>query len=120
MATILIADDDDASRLLLTTLLVHAGHVVVQAANGRDALDSARRERLDLVITDLSMPEISGPEFIRELRRQGMKTRIALYTATPESNALRDFMGIYAVATIIPKPSEPHAMLRKIEEALAT
>ena len=60
MATIVVADDDAASRMLMTTLLEHAGHTVTAVASGGEALDLVRRGPPDLVLTDLSMPGIAG------------------------------------------------------------
>jgi CheY-like chemotaxis protein len=120
MATILIADDDANTRLLVQTVLSHAGYRVVEAATGSQALESAVTEVPDLILLDLSMPDIGGPELLRALRADP-RTRavnVAVYTATPMSPALRDFMEIYGVRQAIPKPSEPPELLMAVEEAL--
>lgn len=120
MATILIADDDAASRLLLETLLQHMGHAVTSAANGADALQIAYTVRPDVVLADLSMPALSGAEFVRALRKDSRTkaSRIALYTATPVNAALRDFMDIYGVLALIAKPAEPAIVMQTIEDLL--
>jgi CheY-like chemotaxis protein len=63
MAKILIVDDRPTNRQFLVTLLVYTGHHLLEAADGAAALDMARRERPDLVITDLIMPSMDGFEF---------------------------------------------------------
>jgi CheY-like chemotaxis protein len=120
MATIVVADDDAASRMLMTTLLEHAGHTVAAVANGTEALDLVRREPPDLVLTDLSMPGIAGVDLIRALRRdpQTRGVRVALYTATLPNAALRDFMNDYEVVSILSKPAEPETILSAIAEIL--
>jgi len=67
-ATILIVDDDAANRSVLVSLLGYLGHRVVEAADGREALALAQRERPSLVITDLLMPVMDGFDLARRLR----------------------------------------------------
>ena len=120
-ARVLIVDDDANTRLLVTTLLRHAGHDPVEAADGIEGLARAREARLDLIIFDLSMPGMSGMEFVRALRADPelRDINLAIYTATPMNPALRDFMEIYSVSDAIPKPSEPKEFLQAVAEALA-
>lgn len=120
MATVLIADDDPNSRLLIRTILTHVGHIVLEAADGADALALARADTPDLILLDLSMPAMNGAEFLRALRADPGTNgiRVALYTATPMNAALRDFMEIYAIGHVVPKPSEPAALIEAIELAL--
>ncbi|MEO6835261.1 MAG: response regulator [Candidatus Tumulicola sp.] len=120
MANILILDDEYANRLLLTTVLRHAGHRVLEAATGAEAVRIAGERRLDLLLVDLSLPGMSGAEVIRAVRSQSATVgmRIALYTGTPVDAALRDFMERNAIAHVVPKPSDPHALLRAVEAAL--
>jgi CheY-like chemotaxis protein len=66
---ILIVDDNTALRNFLRLLLVCAGYAVYDAANGRDALRIMAQEPIDLVITDLIMPEMEGLETIFAIRR---------------------------------------------------
>lgn len=122
MASLLIADDDEATRLLVRTVLEHAGHRVAEAADGAKALAAIGLERPDLVLLDLSMPAIGGPELMRTLRADPATRSIAvaLYTAMPLGAQLRDFMEIYGICGLIPKPSEPPAMIAAVEEALRT
>jgi CheY-like chemotaxis protein len=66
--TILVADDNAFSRELMRELLEASGHVILEAINGRNALDLIRRCRPDLVFLDLQMPQQDGFGVIRELR----------------------------------------------------
>ena len=120
MARILVADDDAASRLLVATVLQHAGHTVIEAADGDAALSAVAAENPDLLLVDLNMPGTSGVNVIRRLRGDARHRdlAIALYTATPPNAAMRDFMEIYAVRAAVPKPSEPEELLRALEGAL--
>src|SRR5579864_5202709 len=99
MATILVADDDPNNRLLVQAVLSHAGHTVIEAPDGREAIAQAKATAPDLILLDLSLPAMSGPEFVRALRAdpQIAATAVALYTATPMNAALRDFMQIHGI-----------------------
>jgi CheY-like chemotaxis protein len=68
--TILIVDDEAAIRGLLIELLGDEGYAVIAATNGRTALDLARQQRPDLIVMDVMMPELDGPETVRRLRAE--------------------------------------------------
>jgi DNA-binding NarL/FixJ family response regulator len=67
-ATVLVVDDDEVCRELISTVLGRAGFSTVDAANGEEAMAAARRHRPRLVILDVRLPDISGYEICRELR----------------------------------------------------
>ena len=69
MKRILVIDDDWQMREMMHQALDRAGYDVVDAANGKIGMNIQRQEPVDLVITDLIMPEKEGIETIRELRR---------------------------------------------------
>jgi DNA-binding NtrC family response regulator len=69
MADILIIDDDDRLRRLLTRILNGAGHTVREAENGRLGIAEFQRQQPALVISDIVMPDIEGIETILTLRR---------------------------------------------------
>ena len=68
MKTILVAEDRDASRELVRTLLEHSGYLVLEATNGAEAVDIAKANLPDLVLLDLHMPVKNGFDVLRELR----------------------------------------------------
>ena len=68
MATILVADDERAIRLLLDMVLTDEGHRVLFAADGRQAQEQCERERPDLVIADIMMPFLDGATLCRQLK----------------------------------------------------
>jgi CheY-like chemotaxis protein len=69
MADILLVDDEEQLRELLTFVLENAGHIVRKAADGNEALESYRNDPADVVVTDIVMPNKEGTETILELRR---------------------------------------------------
>jgi len=69
MALIMIVDDDAHIQLALRQIVESAGHRVIEASNGQDAIDLFEEFRPDLVITDVFMPQTDGIETIRAIRR---------------------------------------------------
>ena len=73
--TILVAEDEESIRRLAKRILEGLGYRVFEAENGQQALERIRdqRARIDLVVTDIGMPQISGPEIYRTVRDAGMQ-----------------------------------------------
>ncbi len=85
MKKILIADDSPAMRsLLISTIEALEGFEIVEAANGFEALRLLPRENVDLVITDINMPDINGLELIRYMRDNSMYRSIPLFIISTE------------------------------------
>lgn len=75
-ATILIIEDDASVRMLLARVLEDAGYQVYEAANGRQGLERFHTQPVDLVVTDLEMPEMNGLEVILELTRAFLNVKV--------------------------------------------
>jgi CheY-like chemotaxis protein len=117
MAKILIADDEEANRILLRAILSSCGHELLEASDGEGALSVARRELPDLIILDLFMPNTDGHQVVRALRSDPAtaSTRVALYTASEPDAAMCDFMSYSRIEQIIPKPGDPEDVLRIVD-----
>jgi DNA-binding response OmpR family regulator len=76
MARILLIDDDDLVRAMLSRTLAQFGHVVIEARNGKEGMALFTASGADLVITDLVMPEKEGLEVVMELRAGDNPPRI--------------------------------------------
>jgi DNA-binding response OmpR family regulator len=83
MAKILVADDDDDIRKLLRRLLQAEGYVVVEAADGEEALKQARAEHPDLIILDLNLPKMDGFDVCAQIKKDPSvnKTPVLMLTA---------------------------------------
>jgi len=77
---ILIVDDNKELREILQEYLKGEGHAAEGAANGREALERHHEEPFDLIITDLNMPEISGMELIKSIRKENQDTEFVIIT----------------------------------------
>ena len=120
MTLILVVDDNANDVDHLTAVLEGDGFRVATAFNGRDALETARRERPDLIVSDLLMPALDGSSLLRQVRHDPQLALVpfVVYSATctdPEDEQLALDLG--ATAFLV-KPSEPDVLLRKIRAAL--
>ena len=78
---ILIVDDEENTRIGLTKLLTQDGFEVESAANGCEALDYLDQKKVNLVISDINMPDMNGLTFLRELSRKFPSTSVIMITA---------------------------------------
>jgi len=117
MAHILLAEDDDAMRLFLARALGEAGHEVVTAADGTEALPWLERECFDLLLSDIVMPGIGGIELARHCERLCPQTRIMLITgfAAVSLEASREAPR----ATVLSKPFHLRDLVLEVERRLA-
>ena len=81
MATILIADDEEIVRFALSVKLKEHGFSVMEACNGRDAVDICMKEHIDAVLLDLKMPEMDGIETLQELKENNNDVPVIMVTA---------------------------------------
>jgi two-component system chemotaxis response regulator CheY len=120
VARILIIDDEASIRRPLQILLERAGHEVVSAANGSEAVRLWRRRAGDMVITDIHMPEKNGLEAIIELRQIAPETRI-LAMSGGDLNTRVDVLGnatLLGAVHTISKPFTLTEMLQAVERVL--
>ena len=78
---ILIVDDEENARIGLSKLLSQEGYEVDSVGNGFEALDFLSRQKVNLVISDINMPEMNGLAFLRELSRNYPSTHVIMITA---------------------------------------
>jgi DNA-binding response OmpR family regulator len=114
--TILVVDDEERLVSLIESYLSQEGYRVVRAADGRQALDVARREKPDLVVLDIMMPEMDGYEFMRQ-RRQEADTPIILLTARVEDD--EKVIGLELGADdYMTKPFRPRELVARVRTVL--
>ena len=78
---ILLVDDEENARIALSRLLTREGYIVETAANGFEALVYLREHDVNLIVTDINMPEMNGIEFLREVNRSFPGSNVIMITA---------------------------------------
>lgn len=78
---ILVVDDEENARIALAKLLANEGFTVDSVANGFEALSYLRQQEVDLIITDINMPEMNGITFLKELNKSFPKNNVIMVTA---------------------------------------
>ena len=120
MARILAVDDSAAMRRLVTLALKQKGHDVSTAEDGVQALDFAQRQHVDLVVTDVHMPNMDGITLVQELRALESYRYTPILMLTTESSPEAKARGRAAGATgWIVKPFDPERLLGAIAKVLA-
>src|SRR4051812_49040258 len=120
MASILIVEDRPIDRKLLATVLASGGHRVLEATDGIDALRSLRRDRPDLIISDILMPTMDGYELVRQIRgTPGVSdVPVIFYSATYHEREAKILAQQCGVAAILTKPSAPKKILTTVQSVL--
>jgi two-component system OmpR family response regulator len=117
---VVVADDDEDTRLLIATSFRRAGFAVLEAANGVELLDSFAQEPhgRTLVVSDIGMPEMDGITATDALRRTGVRTPILLVTAFGDERTLRDARAAGADRVLL-KPLDFSDLLKAALELIA-
>ena len=99
-ATILTVDDSASMRQMVSFTLKRAGYTVVEAADGVEALNYARTSAVDLVLTDVNMPNMDGISLVRELRQLQAYKFVPMLMLTTESGQDKKMLGKAAGAGV--------------------
>lgn len=115
---VLVVDDSDDYRRIVSYLLSNAGCEVVQAHDGREALQAASEAPLDLIISDLAMPKVNGYEMLTTLRSQPETSGVPTIVVTGATNRahMRDVLD--GVTAFLDKPVKNAALLEAVRGVL--
>jgi len=120
MATILAVDDSASMRQMVAFTLEGAGHEVIEAVDGEDALAKAKASKPDLVLADFNMPKMDGITLIRELRKLPGFEHIPMLLLTTEYATDKKAEGKAAGATgWLVKPFDPDKLLATIDKVVS-
>jgi two-component system chemotaxis response regulator CheY len=116
---VLTVDDSTSMRQMVKATLLSAGYDVVEAADGQEALEYARENPVDLVITDVNMPRMDGITLVSELRSLPTYRLTPVLLLTTESSMDKKMEGKKAGATgWIVKPFNPAQLLATLARVL--
>ena len=117
--TVLIVDDSESIREVVSFTLENAGYDLLIGIDGKDALKFLDGRVIDLLITDLHMPEMNGIELIREVRKNDKYKRIPILFLTTESQKEKKMEAKAAGATgWIIKPFVPAKLLAALNKVM--
>jgi two-component system chemotaxis response regulator CheY len=119
MATILAVDDSVSMRKLVAATLAEAGHRVVEAADGVEALAAAKANSLNLIISDVNMPNMDGLSFVKQVRGLPQYKFVPILMLTTEIDPTKKQEARAAGATgWMVKPFSPEKLLDTIRKVL--
>lgn len=118
MASILVIDDNEPVRGFLRAVLEGQGHTVTEAGQGRAALDSLRRSPVDVVLTDIYMPDCDGLEVIMTLRREFPAIRIVAISGGSGDRNLLAAARQLGAHEVLEKPINIEELLKIVGAAL--
>jgi DNA-binding response OmpR family regulator len=128
LAKILIADDGRVMRTVITAKLTEKGYAVTAVASGREALESIKRDPVDLVVLDIHMPDMDGLETLRHLRESHTAIQLPVIMATANDQdadviesfeaGANDFVSKPINFPVLFARMETHLKLKRAMEAL--
>lgn len=119
MSTVLIVDDSQTLRQMLSDLLREQGIKVVEATNGMEAKERIQSKAPDLVITDLIMPQMNGYELCRWIKNEPTTQSIPVLICSTKSEEFDRYWGMKQGAdAYITKPFHPPELLKTVRQLL--
>jgi len=119
MKNVLVVDDLKAQLNLITAYLTEEGFNVITAGNGNEALEKASAQSFDLVITDLVMPEMSGLEFCRKLKKNPETASIPVIACTTKDRDMdKKWAKKQGVVAYLVKPFTREEMISTVKNSV--
>ena len=116
---ILLVDDEEETTRPLAVYLLKNKFSVTTAANGREALEAVAKDRPDILLTDVLMPEMDGLELVRRLRRDAGTSFLPVIVFSRKSDVADRLKGFEAGSDdYLPKPFDPEEMLQRVKAVL--
>ena len=113
---VLVVEDNEINRMLVTEMLGNAGHIVEEARNGREGVEAAMRAHFDIILMDISMPEMDGIEATRRIRSSNGPCRdVPILGLTAHAGAEeRERFAASGMQFCLAKPIRRNALLQQI------
>ena len=118
---VLVVDDDDDVRTITKLSLTNVGGLaVVEARNGPEGLDLAQREHPDLILLDVMMPEMDGPQTLQALRQHASTADIPIVFLTAKAlQSEIDRLRQFDVCGVLSKPFDPLTLAARLREVMS-
>jgi len=118
MAKVLLVDDAAFMRMRCAKVLTKMGHSVVEAENGLQALDVFDREAPELVLLDITMPEMDGLEALKQIKKRSPNAKVAMVSAMGQQDMVLEAIKSGA-ADFVLKPFDEDRLISAIEKLLS-
>ena len=115
--TVLVVDDAAFMRMMIRDILSKEGYVIHEAVNGRDAVEKYAEVRPDLVTMDITMPEMSGIDALREIRGADPTARVLMVSAMGQQRMIVEALEAGAMDFLV-KPFQPTKVLETVKKCL--
>ena len=116
MYHLLVVDDEEAIRTLIKKYATFEGYQVTEAANGMEAVELCRKQRFDLIIMDVMMPELDGFSACREIRKDSATPVLMLSARGEEYDRIHGFET--GVDDYVVKPFSPRELMMRVQAIL--
>ena len=117
-ARVLVVDDERSMRELLSIVLRRDGYDVLLAADGKGAVDTLKKERVDVLITDIRMPEMSGVDVLREAKRIDPEIVSIIMTAFASTETAVDALRLGAADYVHKSPNAVNDLRLRVRKEL--
>ncbi len=114
MKTILVVDDEDSIRESLRMLLGNKGYRVVTAENGREGIGEIERSTPDLILTDISMPDMEGIEFLKTVRSKNKDLPVIVMSGHATGTKFFKAAALLGATATLKKPFSAAALYEAI------
>ncbi len=114
---VMVVDDDSAMRTYCKKMLVENGFDVVEAANGTEAISVYKESQPDMVLMDITMPDMDGLTALKEIKKIDPGAKVAMVTAIGQQALVMEALKTGAMDFVI-KPFDQESVLGTIEKAL--
>ncbi len=117
--TVLVVDDAAFMRMMIRDILSKEGYAIHEAVNGRDAVQKYVEVRPDLVTMDITMPEMSGLDALREIRLKDPQAKVLMVSAMGQQKMIVEALESGALDFLV-KPFQPTKVLETVKKCLQT
>jgi len=113
MAAILTVDDSRAVRSIVAKQVKGLGFEVIEAEDGVQGLERLRQSKVDLVLLDVTMPNMDGPTMLQKMRESGDETPVIMLTSESQRSTVANAMRL-GIADYVLKPFKPEELRAKV------
>lgn len=117
MTTVMVVDDAAFMRQRCIKLLKDNGYDAIAAVNGKEAVDKYKSEKPDVVLLDITMPDMDGVEALREIMQIDKNAKVAMVTAIGQQNMVIECLKAGAKDFVV-KPFDPARVLAAVQKMM--